>query len=70
MASDSANKLATVLWLVAGALALSAAIVQFVRSGEVAWGISAAGVFLLAMGLNFWLRSRRSVDPADPRLPR
>jgi hypothetical protein len=41
VASDSANKLGTVLWFVAGALAVSAAIVQFVRSGEVAWGISA-----------------------------
>ena len=57
------SKLATALWFVAAALALSAGAVGFVRSGEVPWVIAAAGIFLLAMGFGSWSRNARGSRP-------
>jgi hypothetical protein len=56
-----------VLWFVAAALALSAAAVQYVRSGEIELGITAAGVFLLAMGMGQLKRPRD--EPPGPKPP-
>jgi hypothetical protein len=56
-----------VLWFIAAALALSAAAVRYVRSGEFEWGITAAGVFLLAMGLG--QLKRRNAGSANTRPP-
>ena len=55
------------LWFVAAALALSAAVVQYLRSGEIELGITAAGVFLLAMGMGQLKRSRN--EPPAPKPP-
>jgi hypothetical protein len=54
------------LWFVAAALALSAAAVKYFRSGEIPWEITAAGVFLLAMGFGMRTRPR---DEAPARVP-
>ena len=49
---------ATALWPFVAALSFSAAVVRHVKSGEVNWGIAAAGVFLLAMGISSLSRPR------------
>ena len=59
------SKLATALWFVAAALALSAGAVGFVRSGEVPWVIAAAGIFLLAMGFGSRSRNVRGSRPVN-----
>ena len=55
-----------VLWLVAAALALSAALVRYLRFGEISWEITAAGVFLLAMGLGQLTRPRSDAAAKPP----
>jgi len=62
----SRQRLGTVLWFVAAALALSAAAVKYVRSGEIAWEITAAGVFLLAMGIGTLKRTRDKSTAQKP----
>ena len=62
----SMQRLGTVLWFIAAALALSAAAVRYARSGEIAWEITAAGVFLLAMGLGTLKRSRDKPTAQKP----
>lgn len=54
------------LWFIAAALALSAAVVKYVRSGEIPWEITAAGVFLFAMGFSMRTRPR---DEPPARIP-
>ena len=58
MAEGTATKLATVLWFVAGALALAAAAMNYSRSGEVRWHLLAAGIFMVGMGVYTLRRSR------------
>ena len=57
----------SVLWFIAAALALSAAVVRYVRNGEIPWEITAAGVFLLAMG--FSMRTRPRDAPPERTSP-
>ena len=56
MTKESYAKLTLIVSLVAAALALSAAVIEYVRRGEVNIGLIAAGLFLLAFG--FGARSR------------
>lgn len=56
MTKEGYAKLTLILSLVAAALALSAALIGYVRNGEVKVGLIAAGVFLLALG--FGAKSR------------
>ena len=58
-----------VLWFVAAALALSAAVVRYVRSGEISWEITAAGLFLLAMGVGQLKRPPSDAAPKPPPEP-
>lgn len=70
MAQPLTRRLAVVLWFVAAALALAAAATRYLRSGEIEWGIVAAGLFLAAMGLSAWSRERRVESGDDPQSPR
>ena len=56
MTKQGYAKLTLILSVVAAALALSAALIHYVRRGEVNIGLIAAGLFLLAFG--FGARSR------------
>lgn len=56
MTKENYATLTLVLSLIAAVLALSAALIEYVRSGEVRFSLIAAGVFLLAFG--FGARSR------------
>lgn len=49
-------RLTFALSLIAAALALSAALVKYVKTGEVKLPIIAAGIFLLAFGFGAWSR--------------
>jgi hypothetical protein len=55
------------LWFVAAALALSAAVIKYLRTGEFELGITAAGVFLLAMRLGQLKKTTRRA--AGARVP-
>lgn len=56
MTREGYEKLTWILAIVAAALALSAALIEYVRQGEVNVGLIAAGLFLLAFG--FGAKSR------------
>lgn len=56
MTKNGYAKLTLILSLVAAALALSAALIEYARQGEVKIGLIAAGLFLLAFG--FGAKSR------------
>ncbi len=56
MTKEGYAKLTLVLSLVAAALALSAALIEYVRRGEANVALMAAGLFLLAFG--FGAKSR------------
>ncbi len=56
MTKEGYAKLTLILSLVAAALALSAALIKYVRRGEVDLALMAAGLFLLAFG--FGAKSR------------
>jgi hypothetical protein len=58
MAEGTATKLATILWFVAGALALAGAAVTYARSGEIKWPLLAAGIFMAGMGVYTLRRSK------------
>ena len=57
MAEQPPNKLAAILWFVAAALALTAAVLRYTESGEIKWPLLAAAVFLGAMGVGLAKRS-------------
>jgi hypothetical protein len=59
-AQRSASRLAAGLWFVAALLAWTAAAVRFARRGEASWGIVAAGLLCLAMGVGAWTRAKGS----------
>lgn len=50
MAVTRSSRLASLLWFVAAALALGAAVVGYARQGEMRWALLAAAAFLAAMG--------------------
>ena len=50
MTKEQYRQLAFVLALIAAALALAAAVVRYVRHGEINLSLIAAGVFLVAFG--------------------
>ena len=54
----SGQKLAAILWFVAAALSLTAAIIRYTNGEGWAWAPLAAAVFLGAMGWNAWKRAR------------
>ncbi|MEA2559708.1 MAG: hypothetical protein QOH06_1212 [Acidobacteriota bacterium] len=56
MTKEGYAKLTWILSIVAVVLALSAAVIEYVRQGEVNVGLIAAGLFLLAFG--FGAKSR------------
>lgn len=56
MQKESYAKLTLVLSLIAAALALSAALIEYVRQSKVNVGLIAAGIFLVAFG--FGAKSR------------
>lgn len=60
MTKEGYAKLTFVLSIIAAALALSAALVAYVRKGDVMISLIAAGIFLLAFG--FGARSRMMPD--------
>jgi hypothetical protein len=51
MTKEGYARLTLILSLIAAALALSAALVEYVRRGQVKISLIAAGFFLLALGL-------------------
>ena len=59
-------RLSTILWFVAGALALAAVAISYVRHGEIRWGIAAAGVFLIAMGVSSLSRQPHDAATKPP----
>jgi hypothetical protein len=56
MTKEGYAKLTFILSIIAAALALAAALIEYTRQGEVNVGLIAAGLFLLAFG--FGARSR------------
>ncbi len=56
MTKEGYGKLTFILSIVAAVLALSAALIEYAREGEVNVGLIAAGLFLLAFG--FGAKSR------------
>ena len=56
MTKEGYAKLTLILSVVAAVLALAAALIEYVRQGELNAGVIAAGIFLLAFG--FGARSR------------
>lgn len=54
----SAFRLAAVLGFIAALLAESAVVVRYLRTDVVDWRIAAAGMFIAALALNAWTRSR------------
>jgi hypothetical protein len=58
MAKPSNLRLAAVLWFVASALALAAAIITYTEDGQIKWSLFAATVFTAALGLSTLRRSR------------
>ena len=50
-------KLTLTLSLVAAALALSAALISYLKTGEVKLTLLASGIFLLALGFGAWTRN-------------
>ena len=55
---ESRQKLAPILWFVAAALSLTAAIIRYTNGEGWAWAPLAAAVFLGAMGWSAWKRAR------------
>ena len=62
----STLRLAAVLGLIAALLAESAAVVRYVRTDLVDWRILAAGLFVGALGLSAWTRSRPNSSDSSP----
>lgn len=56
MTKESYAKLTLILSIIAAALALTAALIEYTRQGEVNLALIAAGIFLLAFG--FGAKSR------------
>jgi small-conductance mechanosensitive channel len=59
MTKEGYAKLTWILSIVAAVLALSAALIEYVRQGEVSIALIAAGLFLLAFGFGARNRIRR-----------
>ena len=51
-------KTAGILWLVASALSLAAALITYSSGGQIKWSLVAATVFLAVMGFTTLWRSR------------
>ena len=56
------NRLAFILALIAALLAWTAALVRYVRGGEIDWAPLAAGFFMLALALSLRARARAKPD--------
>jgi len=61
-AQNRLASLSTALWFIAASLALAAADVKFVRTGDIAWEVTAAGLFLLAMGIGSIYQGKRHTN--------
>lgn len=59
MPEHSRTKLTAILWFVAAALALTAAVLNYTESGAFRWPLLAAAFFLGAMGVSTLWRSGR-----------
>lgn len=59
MPEESRAKLTAILWFVAAALALTAAVLNYTESGALKWPLPAAAFFLAAMGVSTLRRSGR-----------
>ncbi len=59
MTRDGSAKLTLILSLIAAALALAAALISYLRAGEIRWALLAAGLFLLVFGLG----AKGRIDP-------
>jgi hypothetical protein len=57
-------RLSSLLWFVAGILALSAAGIRYARDAEISWRWVIAGVFCFGMGISAWSRAEPR-DAAD-----
>ena len=61
MTREGSGGLTLALSIIAAVLALAAAVVEYVRRGEVRVSLIAAGIFLLAFGFG----ARRRLKPSD-----
>jgi hypothetical protein len=57
VAESSGTRRAAVLWFVASALSLTAAVLTYTGEGRIKWPLIAATVFLAAMGISSLRRS-------------
>ena len=58
MVNASGLRRAAILWFIASALSLTAALVTYGGEGQIKWPLLAATVFLAAMGFSSLRRSR------------
>jgi len=52
MGPDSNARVAIIFWFVGAFLLLSSAVVKFIRTGEVTWELTGAGLIFLAVGIS------------------
>ena len=58
-AQDRHTTSATIFWFVAALLLLSSAIAKFIRTGDVTWELTGAGLIFLAMGISSIYRRKQ-----------
>ncbi len=51
-------RLTSLLWFVAGVLALTATGIRYYRHDEISWPWAVAGLFCFAMGISAWKRAQ------------
>ena len=59
--AKASDRRAAMLWFLASALSLTAAVIRYASDGELRWPLLAATVFLAAMGFNSLRRSKSDV---------
>ena len=60
----SRARLTSLLWFLAGVLAITAAGIRYYRRDEISWVWLAAGLFCLVLGVSAWKRA--PADVAEP----
>ncbi|HJU69830.1 MAG TPA: hypothetical protein VJ650_16450 [Gemmatimonadaceae bacterium] len=63
----SRGRLTSLLWLLAGLMALTAAGIRYYRQDEISWPWAAAGLFCLALGIAAWKRAEVGSGPPTGR---
>ena len=56
---DRHSKSAIIFWFIAAFLLLSSAIVKFIRTGDVTWELTVAGLIFLSIGISSIYRGKQ-----------